>query len=183
MQKTQYAKGKRIIVNEERRKKWKEFIYEYSKYFKSNEEIWIKTLIDVTKYIDDNNQLPPCCSKNIVIKRLGLWIQTQKAQFTKEIHIMKYDIIREKWKEFINKYSKYFKSNEKVWNETFMNVKKYIDENNNLPNRRSNNQVTKRFGLWIRTQKTNYAKRKHIMANGEIRKKWDEFTNECNEYI
>ena len=68
-------------------KEWQQFIKEYKSYFKSNEDIWIETLNEVKKYINDNKIRPSCSDKNANIKKLGWLIGTQqKKLFRKKIH-------------------------------------------------------------------------------------------------
>ena len=45
---------------------WTQFINNprYSKYFKSNQEVWKETLQKLIKFIDNNKKKPTCKSKN-----------------------------------------------------------------------------------------------------------------------
>ena len=85
---------------------WEEFTIKYDiKYDikntdKSNDEIWKDKLLEVEKYINDNNKLPSKCDKNKQIKSLGIWIQHQKTNYNKKLNIMKDDNIRLLWEEF-----------------------------------------------------------------------------------
>jgi hypothetical protein len=92
------------------RKTWEEFINDtkYNKYFISNEEEWHDTLEIIKKYIDDNNKRPSQHNMDNNIKKLGQWLSTQVKNYSKKKNIMKNDIIRLKWEEFISKYKKHF---------------------------------------------------------------------------
>ena len=82
---------------------------------------------EVKKYIDKNDKRPKGYDKNIHIKKLGHWINSQQANYKKE-NIMKTEEIYNKWTEFINddKYKKYFISNEEKWINILKEIKQYI---------------------------------------------------------
>ena len=71
-----YDKKQQIMSNKEFRKKWKEFVGEYDKYFKSNDDIWDQNLEKVKTYIGENNERPSNHSKNTETKQMGNWIKT-----------------------------------------------------------------------------------------------------------
>ena len=93
--------------------------------------------------------------------------------------------IRKLWEAFVNdaKYSKYFISNEEQWKLTLKRVKKYIDEYNKRPSAGDKNIDIRSDGAWINKQQTNYKKNQFIMSNPEIRKLWEAFVNEYQEYF
>ena len=99
------------MVNELIYNKWTEFINDdnYKKYFLSNEDVWILNLVNVKKYIDENGKRPSDSDKNKDIKQLGQWISNQITNYKSRKHIMKNDLIYNKWLEFMNKYKCYFK--------------------------------------------------------------------------
>jgi DNA-binding transcriptional MerR regulator len=92
---------------------WKLFINDpkYSKYFLTDEELWIFKLQEVKKYIDENNKRPSCSDLNKEIKASGIWITRQTGNYNKKRQIMSKEEFRLKLMEFVNdpKYSKYFK--------------------------------------------------------------------------
>jgi hypothetical protein len=110
-QKQNYKNKTKIMINENIRKLWEDFVKQYKIYFMSNEEIWMQQLEKVKKYIDENDKRPSSTDKNKDIKRLGKWINTQNNNYIKKYQIMKNQEIYDKWKEFINdeKYKVYFK--------------------------------------------------------------------------
>jgi hypothetical protein len=109
---TNYLKKEQIMQNDIIKEKWEEFINssKYNKYFISNEEGWYNTLEEIKKYIDENNKRPSSTDKDNNIKTLGIWISNQNKNYSKKKQIMKNDIIRINWEEFINdtKYKKHF---------------------------------------------------------------------------
>jgi cell shape-determining protein MreC len=109
-QKATYSKKERIMKKENIRIKWEDFISTYSHLFMSNEEIWNDTLEKVKLYIETNNKLPSLTDKNKDIKQLGIWISTQKKNYSNKEYIMKDENIRNKWEDFINTYAHLFMS-------------------------------------------------------------------------
>ena len=69
------------------------------------------------------------------------------------------------------------------WDEKLGMVKKYIDENGKRPSNRDNHEKIKQIGKWISTQITNYKKKTYIMKNQDIRKKWENFIKEYEQYF
>jgi len=170
------------MSNEEIYNKWTEFINDerYILYFQSNEELWIKQLEEVKKYIDSNNKRPAKNDKNSNIKQLASWISYQVINYKNKTEIMSNEEIYNKWTELINdeRYILYFQSNEELWIKQLKEVKKYIDTNNKRPSNHDKNTSIKKLASWISTQVTNYKNKKQIMSNEEIYNRWTEFIND-----
>jgi rhamnose utilization protein RhaD (predicted bifunctional aldolase and dehydrogenase) len=182
-QMTNYSKGPRIMKNKEIKKEWEKFTNKYEEYFKSNEEMWYETLNECKKYIDENHRRPSKSDKNPEIKKIGSWIQTQMTNYSKGIKIMKNKEIKKEWEKFMNEYEEYFKSNEEQWYDTLNECKKYIDENHKRPSTIDKNPEIKKIGRWLQNQMTKYPKGTFIMKNEEIKKEWEKFTKEYEEYL
>lgn len=174
-QKNNYAKKIELMEQYGIRSKWEEFIKKYNEYFRSNDELWCERLDDIKKYINDNKKRPSLSDKNKETMRLGAWINTQQCNYAKEDNIMKQKNIRNKWKEFVEQYKKYFQSNEELWYNTLKEVDIYINEHDKRPAQSSNNRIVKTLGNWIADQQKNYIKCVQIMENKHIRNKWDDF--------
>ena len=152
---------------------------------KTNFDNWKENLCKVKKYIDENKKRPSKDDKeDDNVKTLGAWIGTQTGNYCKKTQIMTNTEIYDMWTEFINdpKYKEYFQSNEDIWKDTLIKVKKYIDENNKRPWNRDVNKNVKLIGEWLSTQKKNYDKKAQIMGNTYIYDMWTEFIND-NKYI
>jgi cytochrome c553 len=112
-----YKKKKEIMSDEGIYNRWTEFINDkrYILYFQSNEELWMKQLEEVKKFIDSNNKRPVNRDKNSTIKQLAAWINTQIYNYKNKKNIMSNEEIYNKWTEFINdeRYILYFQSNKK----------------------------------------------------------------------
>lgn len=92
---------------------------------------------------------------------------------------MSRDHIRKLWNDFVNleKYKKYFISNEEEWMNNLIEVKKYIDENKKKPSDKDKNKQIKKLGLWMNRQNNKFNKQIEIMKNEQIRNEWSEFIN------
>ena len=73
------------MTNKNILKKWETFINipKYKRLFLMKKEKWYFELQLIKEYIEKNNSLPNCDSKNLECKRLNGWIQHQK-NITKE---------------------------------------------------------------------------------------------------
>jgi len=183
-QKSNYFKNKYIMVNQDIRNRWIEFVNseEYKHYFISNTESWIDTLEEVKRYIGTNGKLPNKRDCKDEIKILGQWIIHQKINYSKNKYIMLNKNIKIRWENFVNddKYKHYFLSNVQQWIDILESVKKYIDENGKLPSSESKNPEVRTLGVWICTQKAKYLKTKEIISdfNTDIRVRWENFVND-----
>ena len=137
----------------------------------NGEEIWMKRLEEVKKYIDDNNKRPSEESEIKTVKTLGKWVSHQIQNYKNKNGIMKKQIIYNIWTEFINneKYKKYFMSNEEKWKIKFLLLIKYINTYTKKP---KNNEIYEGIILsrWITAQQKNYLNKKKIMSNQTIYK-------------
>jgi superfamily II DNA or RNA helicase len=162
-----------------------EMIYDSMGIIINSEDIWNKKLEWVKKYIDDNEKRPSIRNKNKEIKLYGQWVSNQKQYYSSNEHIMKNDNVRKKWEIFINtdKYEEYFISNEEKWIKTLEIIKKYIKDEKKLPTRYNENIEIRQLGKWLSSQQQNYSKKKYIMIDKLILKKWELFINEYKEYF
>jgi len=106
-------KCKQSMKDKEIYNKWTEFINDnkYKQYIIIDfKELWLNKLEEVREYINTNNKRPSSTDKDEEIKQIGMWISTQKKNYSKNENIMKDDTIKKAWKNFINdiKYNKYF---------------------------------------------------------------------------
>jgi superfamily II DNA or RNA helicase len=177
-QKKNYKIKKEIMKNQEIYDIWTEFVKKYKTLFLSNEEIWVNNLNDIKKYINENNKLPSSEHENDDIKKMGRWIGNQKKIYKKKIQIMKNPEIYDLWTTFIKEHETLFLSNDEIWENTLKNLKKYINENDELPSQTDKNDDIKKMSKWVSHQRTNYKKKIQIMKNPEIYDLWTEFITE-----
>ena len=136
---------------------------------------WENNLEKVETYIQENNKLPTKRDKDPEIKKMGIWLISQKINYKTTSWIMKNNEIRIKWKEFIQNHEDLFLSNEELWEINLEKVETYIQENNKLPTDRNKDPEIRALGVWLANQKRNYNKKSNVMKNNEIRIKWEEF--------
>ena len=141
---------------------------------------WYTKLDQVKAYIDANNKNPPHTKNNNYVKSLGVWLTYQKANYKKSSEIMKDEIIRKKWEEFVNdhKYKKYFDSNENLWINKLNQVKAYFDEHNKKPTITNINNDVKKLAQWLNDQSKNYKNSQKIMKTQIIKAHWEDFIND-----
>ena len=159
---------------------WREFINDpkYKKYFKSDDEKWIKILQNVKDFMDKNDKRPGCSSEDEDEKYLGNWINNQLQKKNKSYFINNENIYC-KWIDFKNdpKYMKYFLSNKEKWCNNLEESKVFIDENNTLPSSTSKNKEEQLIADWLVNQQYNYKNKKGIMEDKEIYNTWTKFIN------
>jgi len=178
-QKANYIKQKEIMKNKNIRKLWEEFYNKYITLFKTNQEIWLDNLHNIREYIKQNNVLPSYFHKDENIKYLGLWVRNQTTNYDKNQYIMKNEINRMLWEEFIKENNILFKkTSEEIWIDNLGLVKIFIYDNNKLPTSHNTDKYISSLASWISTQRQNYKKNEEIMKNKNIRKLWDDFVNE-----
>jgi hypothetical protein len=152
---------------------WNNIIHKgrWNNYFKK-----VKLFIEKNKYkllkSKDNN-----------IKELIKWINIQHYYYYYNKKIMKDNNIKIKWEEFINKYQKYFISNENLWDSNLEKVKLYINKNNCRPSSKSNDYNIKKMGYWLLAQQKKYTKNMYSIKDNYIKIKWENFINEYKKYF
>ena len=142
--------------------------------------LWNYNLKKVKLFINKNNCKPSKLNNN---KKLENWLYKQKRNYKYNKDSMKNIIIKNKWKNFINEYKKYFLKNEDKWNNYLKKVKQYINKYKRKPSHGSNNYNINQLSWWINDQKKNYKYKKNIMKNDEFKFKWEIFLNEYKEYF
>ena len=181
IQKQNYKNKAHIMKYENIRKRFEDFIAKYRRYFKSGEELWKDNLNIVEEYIKKNKILPSQHNKDENIKSLGGWINTQKKNYKNNTYIMKNNIIKKEWKEFIEENKELFYTDEEKWIINLKSIEEYIKENNILPSRSNKDNKIKNLNKWISTQKRNYKNNKEIMKDIIIRKEFEEFIEKYKE--
>jgi superfamily II DNA or RNA helicase len=174
MQKYNYkTKKNTIMVNEEIRTEWKDFIEKYQELFKPRvgEEVWMNHFQKVKEYIQKYNMRPSKHSKDKDISSLGRWISMQITNYKKNKEIMSYEEIRIIWSDFIENNQEVFATGEVVWFENKKKVEEYIQTYNKLPSKGDKDKVISILGSWVSTQKQNYKDTEHIMINDDINEK------------
>jgi len=179
----QHNYRKQIMKNHEIRQLWVQFVEKYEKYFLSNEDKWKIILQEVSIYIDENKKRPSNVDKDDNIRKLAKWISINQVRYFGHDRIMKVSEIRLLWKNFMEKYSKYFTKCEEKWKVILQELIKYIDDNNKRPSQNEKDKKIKSLANWIQTQQTCYLKKIKIMQNNEIKILWERFLKKYEKHF
>jgi len=152
---------------------------------KDNIKKWKLTLEKVKEYINKNDKRQSTINETKEIRKQAKWISQQQQNYRRKVDNMKNEIYRELWEDFINddKYKEYFISNKEEWVIKLECVKKYIVKNKKRPSRTDKDKEIKNLGVWLCKQQQNYQKKEQIMSNNTIRKLWENFINEYEDYL
>ena len=170
---------KQIMLNEDIRNVWDNFIKDYNQYFLSNEELWTNNLTELKTFIDLNKRRPT--KGKDTEKIMGAWMDAQLGNRKKRKYNMINENIRGLWDSFIKDHKQYIMSNKKLWTNNLDNLKSFIDLNERRPNR--SKETEKVMGAWMDTQLGNRKERKYIMINEDIRNTWNSFIKDYQQYI
>ena len=157
--------------------------YIESKIFVSSDELWIKNLESVKKYIDENNKRPSITSATKHIKKMGLWLSINNSNYKKNIGKFKNYKIRLIWKQFLDNYKHFFLDYIEIWNKNLEQLITFLDTNKKRPHGSSKNKDEKIISSWYSTQSINYRKRIRTMKNIEIYNKWTLFINTYKHFF
>jgi superfamily II DNA/RNA helicase len=161
-----------------------DMIYDSMGILQNGEEIWMKRLEDVKKYIDENGKKPSSYDINKNIKSHGRWIKTQQKNYKYNQFNMKNIKIKNIWIKFMNDYKKYIKDNIELWFDNLKQVIEYININFNLPSSyKDENYIIYKIGNWVKRQKIYYKNNNGTMKNNEIKKAWKDFINNYKIYF
>jgi len=140
---------------------------------------WNEKLAQLKAYLDENKKRPSENSKDPTIKFLGHWLLAQMRNYKQKAQNMKDSTINLTWELFINNpaYSVYFLDNNTIWNNTFIELKAYLDTYGNRPSVDSKDPKTKSLGKWFWNQTTKYRKKTQIMSDSTIYSTWELFMN------
>ena len=182
-QKRNYVDKNQIMNNDEIRKLWEEIVNKYQEVFKTTEELWKDNLNNLKEYINIHNKLPASCSKDKNIKYLGLWVRNQEKNYDKMQYIMKNEINRMLWEEFMKDNIELFRTNNEKWISNLELVKDYIVQNKKTPTQTDKDKCISSLGTWIQSQKQNYIKKSKIMIDENIRNIWGDFVKQYEKYF
>ena len=174
-QKMIYSKQIEIMKEPEIYNIFTNFLEEYDYVLTGQDKKWIQILNKLIEYIDKNNKLPSEFDNDAEIKTLGKWLSYHKTNYKRQIKLMKNKNIYDMFTQFFKDYEHLFIDNKTIWKNNLEKVKKYINENNDLPTNKTNNDEIKTLHNWIATQKKNYKEKTQIMKEQEMQILWEEF--------
>jgi len=174
-----YKDKKEGMINKDRYELWSNFLEEYQEYFVSNEELWENKFSELKKFINLNYRLPS--QTKSTEKLLSKWMGHQQYNYKSKNRNMKNKIIYDKWSEFLEEYKEYFIRNEENWKKNMDDLKKFINEHNRRPNKRSNDVDEKKLGNWLTTQQQKYIKK--VMNDEKHYDIWSVFIENYKVYL
>lgn len=178
-----YKNNIQQMKDKKNRKLFELFLEKYKEYFLDNNSSWYSTLQKIKTYIDENNKRPSCEDKNAEIKSLGTWLFTQSSNYQKKSQIMKDEIIRQEYENFIKEYKKYFLTSEEKWYENLTILKDYIETNKQKPAQKNKDINVRYIASWLRHQELYYDKKDNIMKIDKFRLEFEKFQNEYKPYF
>ena len=188
---TNYKNKTNGMKNEDTRATWEDFVEEYKEYLLDDDEKWDILFNNLKLFINENKNRPSSTSKNKEEKRLGGWLSNQITNYKNKTDGMKnedrrkvWDEDRRKvWEDFVEECKEYLLDNDEKWDIQFNNLKLFINENKKRPSDSSKNKEEKLLGVWLCHQITNYKNKTDGMKNEDRRKVWEDFVEECKEYL
>jgi ribosomal RNA-processing protein 8 len=169
-QRSNYKNNSEGMKDETRYKLWTEFLEEYKEYLKSGDEIWYENYEELKQFINTNKKRP-----NVNLK-IGTWLCIQNRNYIKKTEGMKNVTRYNLWSEFLEEYKEYLKNDDEKWYEKFDELKNFINKNKRRPNKWSQNEIEKKIGNWLQTQRSNYKKKLQAMKDETKYNLWTEFT-------
>jgi superfamily II DNA or RNA helicase len=151
-----------------------DLIYDSLGKLQNREEIWMMKFNKLKQFLNINQKRPNRHDNKI----LNRWLEHQIENYAKKNEIMKNDIIRNIWNEFINNdnYKKYFITKKNIWYDKFDKLKKHLNEYHIKPTKNSN----KLLYTWLKNQIHSYKAQIGRMKDTEIFDLWSEFINNDN---
>lgn len=162
-------------------KVWNEFIENYKNYFQDNNEKWFSSINKIKNYIEQTGKTPSSTAKDPEIKKLGVFIVTQKKNYNDKAQIMSNEKYYNLWTDFTNEYAEHFKTPEEIWYDILNKASIFMDKNKKRPNKHSTNINEKQLGEWITKQNGKYKSNK--MNSEKINNDYQIFLNKYKNYL
>ena len=164
---------------------WETFVNnpEYNEYFKTSTEIWLDKFNLLECHIINKQRFPSSVSDNKDEKTIGLWKDSQMSNYNHTLGEMKIPEIKQKWKDFMEKYKhlsghnlpSLFDLNK--WNEMFLNFKNIVTEINIIPYPGHESPNIHKLGQWKEKSHGIYKHISGVMKDESIYNTWDTFIN------
>ena len=169
------------MKNKERYDIFTQFLKKYELYLKSKDEIWFETLIEYETYLNNYKQRPKINTKEEDEPTfLARWYSNQQKNYKLKQDGMKnkerYDIFT----QFLNKYEKYLKTKDEIWDSTLIKLQDFIKQHLRRPYEKSKTSDTEKIlGTWLTSQIQNYNKINNNMKDKIL---YDKFTQFLKDY-
>ena len=177
-----YKKNRRQMKDEDKKKLWEEFIENYQKYLKDNQEKWNDSFEKLKSFINLHKKRPNSNSKNREEKKMANWLIKQTKDYKDSENIMKNEDKRILWEDFTEEYNEYLMDGDEKWNDSFEKLKSFINLHKKRPNT-SKNKEEKKISCWLIANTSNYKNNQEAMKDEDKRTLWKDFIEEYNEYL
>ena len=178
-QQENYNNKKKGMKDIDRYNKWTDFLDEYYIYL---DEIWNDNFKKLKEFILKNHKTPSKQHQKEEVCELGKWLSDQQQSYkNKKMN----ETCSQHWIDFLEKYNKYFKTDDEIWNDNFKKLKSFINnpKNKRKPQKESKKEQEKQLGCWLSNQQRNYKHKKEGMNDIDRYNKWTEFIEEYKEYF
>ena len=182
-QEKNYVDKKFLMKIQHIRDEYENFKNEFSKYFISSEEKWIKKLNSLQKFIEINGIRPSAKTTDDGERKLYSWMKSQDRFYNDNQYIMKNEKIKKLYEEFISKY--YYEVNdvECKWDQDLEKLRNYILKHQRKPSTDSKIEEEYKIAYWLKAQETRYKTHNYNMKKEQNRKKYEAFKLEFKDYL
>jgi ribosomal RNA-processing protein 8 len=191
-----YYKNKTLgMTNEIRYNKWTTFMEKNKKYLLTDNEEWNERLKELNQFIIYKKRVPSQTAKKEKKreteqdkqerekeKKLASWLSNQQTYYKDKILGMSNKTRYNIWTKFIDEHKKYFKNNEEIWDEKFIELKTFMEKNHKRPNTKSKNEIEAKLGYWLVDQLIDYRNIPHTMLNETRYNEWTTFMENMEKY-
>jgi superfamily II DNA or RNA helicase len=123
--------------------------------------MWQRSVVEVQAFVERNGRRPYRTAQDPVEKRLAKWVSHQKANYAADpatsTYIMQTPEVHSEWTAFMELHPLAFESPQAAWQRSVAEVEAFVEQNRRLPFGKATDPIEKRLGLWVWTQRGNYA--------------------------
>jgi len=112
------------------------------------DKVWDSNYNRVNEWIEKNHMMPSSKSDNDVERKLGIWLVRQR-KFKKNSKLTVDKVAR------LEKIDGMYWERDDLWDEKFIETKKWIQKHNRIPSAKSNETKEREVGIWCATQRKN----------------------------
>ena len=146
-------------------------------------DMWPQNFEGLKMFIDENGRKPLINIKYPSEKKLSQWLCDQNKYYKNKKAGMKDEVRYNLWKQFLEDYKKHFISDDEKWFKKLVELKIFINKNNQLPSTVSHNQEEKILGKWLGDQNKNYKNKTAGMKDYVRYNLWTQFLEDYKEYF
>jgi superfamily II DNA or RNA helicase len=173
-----------IMSDLETRKKWEKFMSKYGYLFRTIKETWYDNFELLKNFIDINNKKPTLAKGDPDEISLMYWLSDQISNYKDKRAQLANEQNYTDFTEFLEKYNRYFLTDEELWHIHFKKAKNFIDIYKKNPKSTKKGSYEAKLNAWIGTQLDNIKKKVGtVTKNKEINDEWNKFILEYGKYF